>query len=413
MARQLPESEGKAILQLFRTMAERLAEKRKEERRLRPLEQRLKQHIVGQKVPIDAVAAAIRRKQNGWHDEDHPLVFLFLGSSGVGKTELAKRLAEFTNDSADNFIRIDMSEFQSKHEVAKFIGAPPGYVGHEQGGQLTERLKKCPNAVVLLDEIEKAHPDVLTVMLQLFDEGRLTDGQGNTVQAKDAIFVCTSNLAQQEIADHAMTLRRESQDGAFVPRSMCILMSVLSPVSVVPSEDFVLNVVHPILRRAFKRDEFVGRINEVLFFLPFSDAELDALVQMQLRKWEGRARERHQIKLQWTQDAVRLLRNGYNIRYGARSIQHEVEKKVVNLLARAHEDSAIASVPSVCSPAGLVPSDCEQGSTVTVAVENGRICLRREETPADAKSRNSSDLLTAIKQRLGKKRDADCNDVPE
>lgn len=153
---------------------------------------------------------AIRRKENGWVDDDHPLVFLFLGSSGIGKTELAKQLACYIHkDKPAGFIRLDMSEYQEKHEVAKLIGAPPGYVGHDDGGQLTSRLKQNPKAVVLFDEVDKAHPDVLSVLLQLFDEGRLTDGKGKTISCKDAIFIMTSNLASDEIANHAINLRRE------------------------------------------------------------------------------------------------------------------------------------------------------------------------------------------------------------
>ncbi len=155
-----------------------------------------------------------RRKENGWVDDDHPLVFLFLGSSGIGKTELAKQIAKYLykDKGSDSFIRLDMSEYQEKHEVAKLIGAPPGYVGHDDGGQLTKRLKKCPNAVVLFDEVDKAHPDVLTVLLQLFDEGRLTDGKGKTIECKNAIFVMTSNLAATEIAEHGLQLRREAEE---------------------------------------------------------------------------------------------------------------------------------------------------------------------------------------------------------
>ncbi|XP_006038318.3 caseinolytic peptidase B protein homolog [Alligator sinensis] len=182
-----------------------------EERRRFPLEQRLKEHIIGQESAIVTVGAAIRRKENGWYDEEHPLVFLFLGSSGIGKTELAKQTAKYIHkDLKKGFIRLDMSEFQERHEVAKFIGSPPGYVGHEEGGQLTKKLKQCPNAVVLFDEVDKAHPDVLTIMLQLFDEGRLTDGKGKTIDCKDAIFIMTSNVASDEIAQHALQLRQEA-----------------------------------------------------------------------------------------------------------------------------------------------------------------------------------------------------------
>ena len=166
---------------------------------------------------------AIRRKENGWTDDKHPLVFLFLGSSGIGKTELAKQLASYIHKSDKNgFIRLDMSEYQEKHEVAKLIGAPPGYVGHEEGGQLTKMLKQCKNAVVLFDEVDKAHPDVLTVLLQLFDEGRLTDGKGKTIECTDAIFIMTSNLASEEIAQHALELRDETNKiMSFNKSSMC------------------------------------------------------------------------------------------------------------------------------------------------------------------------------------------------
>ncbi|XP_031953917.1 caseinolytic peptidase B protein homolog isoform X3 [Corvus moneduloides] len=184
-----------------------------EERRRFPLEQRLKEHIIGQESAIATVGAAIRRKENGWYDEEHPLVFLFLGSSGIGKTELAKQTAKYIHkDVKKGFIRLDMSEFQERHEVAKFIGSPPGYVGHEEGGQLTKKLRQCPNAVVLFDEVDKAHPDVLTIMLQLFDEGRLTDGKGKTIDCKDAIFIMTSNVASEEIAQHALQLRQEAME---------------------------------------------------------------------------------------------------------------------------------------------------------------------------------------------------------
>ncbi|XP_060799404.1 mitochondrial disaggregase isoform X3 [Neoarius graeffei] len=256
-----------------------------EERRRFPLEHRLKEHIIGQEGAIATVASAIRRKENGWYDEEHPLVFLFLGSSGIGKTELAKQVARYTlKDLKKGFIRLDMSEFQEKHEVAKFIGSPPGYVGHEEGGQLTKQLKQCPNAVVLFDEVDKAHPDVLTIMLQLFDEGRLTDGKGKTIECKDAIFIMTSNVASDEIAQHALQLRQEAQE-----QSRCRLAGSLDEVQqsekITISKKFKEEVIRPILKAQFRRDEFLGRINEIVYFLPFCHSELIQLVNKELNYW--------------------------------------------------------------------------------------------------------------------------------
>ncbi|CAI8040388.1 Caseinolytic peptidase B protein homolog [Geodia barretti] len=256
-----------------------------EERKRFPLEQRLRERIVGQDGAITTTAAAIRRRELGWADDDHPLVFLFLGSSGIGKTELAKQIAHYMHkDNSKGFIRLDMSEYQEKHEVAKLIGSPPGYVGHDQGGQLTERLRECPAAVVLFDEVDKAHPDVLTTLLQLFDEGRLTDGQGKTVHCKQAIFVMTSNLASDEIASHALQLRREAAQAA-----QDYHHSQTEPEEHIEiSRDFKERVVEPILKSHFKRDEFLGRINEMVYFLPFSRSELNQLVEKELRTWQTR-----------------------------------------------------------------------------------------------------------------------------
>eukprot|EP01083_Nonionella_stella_P047286 126552_1 len=336
-----------------------LAEKRETDREFRrnhPIEEQLKLHIVGQLTPINTVASAIRRKQNGWADEEHPLVFLFLGSSGVGKTELAKRLArELHPDTPEAFIRLDLSEFQSKHEVAKFIGSPPGYIGYEEGGQLTEKLKEHPDAVVLLDEVEKAHPDVLTVMLSLFDEGRITDGKGSTVECKDAIFIMTSNLAQQEIAADSEVLRNYAVEQD-VKRE-------IPDESRDIAKKFVETRIYPILRAHFRRDEFLGRINETLFFLPFNENELTQLVTIQLEKWAQKARERHDVTLTWTPEVVSKLESGYNIHYGARSIKHEVDRRVVNQLARAHEFGAIARGYSVNLEAA--------GDAIRLTIEGG------------------------------------------
>ncbi|EFN88178.1 Caseinolytic peptidase B protein-like protein [Harpegnathos saltator] len=321
---------------------ELLKEKEAEERRRFPLEQRLKQHIVGQEGPISIVASTIRRKENGWIDEEHPLVFLFLGSSGIGKTELAKQLAAYIHKNKTNsFIRLDMSEYQEKHEAAKLIGAPPGYIGHDSGGQLTKLLKQCPTAVVLFDEVDKAHPDVLTVLLQLFDEGRLTDGKGKTIECKEAIFIMTSNLGNKEIAEHAIQLRAESAK-LLKHRLENTSDEDQEPERIEISRKFKDQVVRPILKAHFRRDEFLGRINEIVYFLPFSRAELLKLVTRELEAWATRAKERHMIELKWDREVLSVLADGYDVHYGARSIKYEVERRVVNQLAAAHERGLIS-----------------------------------------------------------------------
>lgn len=334
-----------------------------EERRRFPLERRLKEHIIGQEGAINTVASAIRRKENGWYDEEHPLVFLFLGSSGIGKTELAKQVARYMHkDIKKGFIRMDMSEFQEKHEVAKFIGSPPGYVGHEEGGHLTKQLRQCPNAVVLFDEVDKAHPDVLTVMLQLFDEGRLTDGKGKTIECKDAIFIMTSNVASDEIAHHALQLRREAQEQSR-RRLAENLDDVQKSEKITISSTFKEEVIRPILKAQFRRDEFLGRINEIVYFLPFCHSELIQLVTKELNYWAKKAMQRHNITLLWDSPVLELLARGYNLHYGARSIKHEVERRVVNQLAAAYEQD-------------LLPKGCTLRLTVDAGLKE------KDEAPA-------------------------------
>ncbi|XP_030745726.1 caseinolytic peptidase B protein homolog isoform X2 [Sitophilus oryzae] len=321
---------------------ELLRQKEVEERRKFPLEDRLKQYIVGQEAAIATVAGTVRRKENGWTDDDHPLVFLFLGSSGIGKTELAKQLANYIHrNKKEAFIRLDMSEFQEKHEVAKLIGAPPGYIGHDEGGQLTKKLKACPDAVVLFDEVDKAHPDVLTVLLQLFDEGRLTDGQGKTIECKNAIFIMTSNLASEEIANHALQLREEVEKIKDDRLKSDKKEESQYCDDIVISRKFKDGVVRPILKRHFKRDEFLGRINEIVYFLPFSRRELMELVNRELQGWAKRAKDKHKIDMTWDRSVESALADGYDVCYGARSIKYEVERRVVNQLAAAHENGVI------------------------------------------------------------------------
>ncbi|XP_021574367.1 caseinolytic peptidase B protein homolog isoform X4 [Carlito syrichta] len=358
------------VMKLLKTSEAKYQEKQRkreaEERRRFPLEQRLKEHIIGQESAIATVGAAIRRKENGWYDEEHPLVFLFLGSSGIGKTELAKQTAKYMHkDAKKGFIRLDMSEFQERHEVAKFIGSPPGYVGHEEGGQLTKKLKQCPNAVVLFDEVDKAHPDVLTIMLQLFDEGRLTDGKGKTIDCKDAIFIMTSNVASDEIAQHALQLRQEALE---MSRNRIAenLGDVQISDKITISKNFKENVIRPILKAHFRRDEFLGRINEIVYFLPFCHSELIQLVNKELNFWAKRAKQRHNITLLWDREVADVLVDGYNVHYGARSIKHEVERRVVNQLAAAYEQD-------------LLPGGC----TLRITVEDSdKQLLKSPELPS-------------------------------
>lgn len=367
--------ENDAMRQLLKKGMADYAEKKQveelEERRRFPLEKRLHESITGQNVAINAVAAAIRRKENGWVDDDHPLVFLFLGSSGIGKTELAKQVAKYLhkNNAKKGFIRVDMSEYQEKHEVAKFIGSPPGYVGHDEGGQLTKKLTEMPNAVVLFDEIEKAHPELLTILLQLFDEGRMTDGKGKTIECKEAIFIMTSNLAAEEIGEYGRQLRAEEAEATERRKNMTMAESapkqrlddddVRQEVEeqITISRTFKDRVVQPILKRHFKRDEFLGRITEMVYFLPFSQGELHELVLKELEYWKGKAKKNHGMELTWETEVLNVLADGYDIRYGARSIKHEVERRVINQVAAAHEQ-------------GLLPKDCKLRLVKAVAPSN-------------------------------------------
>ncbi|CAL8373521.1 unnamed protein product [Gadus morhua 'NCC'] len=302
-----------------------------EERRRFPLERRLKEQIIGQEGAINTVAS--------------------------GKTELAKQVARYMHkDIKKGFIRMDMSEFQEKHEVAKFIGSPPGYVGHEEGGQLTKQLKAYPNAVVLFDEVDKAHPDVLTIMLQLFDEGRLTDGKGKTIECKDAIFIMTSNVASDEIGAHGVQLRQEAEK--LSRRKLADNLDDVQKIDDIKiSRQFKDSVIRPILKAHFRRDEFLGRINEIVYFLPFCHSELLQLVSKELQFWAKKAKQRHGITLQWDRPVLDLLAGGYNMHYGARSIKHEVERRVVNQLAAAYEQELL---PKGCTLRLIVQSDGQE-----------------------------------------------------
>ena len=266
------------------------------------MESRLHERVIGQDEAVEAVANALRRSRAGLSDPDRPIgSFLFLGPTGVGKTELAKALAEFMFDSEQAIVRLDMSEYMEKHTVARLIGAPPGYVGYEEGGQLTEAVRRRPYAVVLLDEIEKAHPDVFNTLLQLMDDGRLTDGQGRTVSFTNTVLIMTSNVGSERIAGEAVDERMREQ-------------------------------IEEVLAATFK-PEFLNRIDDTVIFNRLSKEDISEIVDLQVAQLVGRVGERG-IEIELSDDARTLLGNlGYDPTYGARPLKRVVQKQLIDKLA--------------------------------------------------------------------------------
>jgi ATP-dependent Clp protease ATP-binding subunit ClpB len=279
-----------------------------EVQKLIEMEARLHQRVVGQDAAIVAVANAIRRARAGLQDPNRPLgSFVFLGPTGVGKTELARALADFLFDSDQAMIRIDMSEYQEKHTVSRLIGAPPGYVGYEEAGQLTEAIRRRPYAVVLFDEIEKAHPEVLNLLLQLLDDGRLTDGKGRTVDFKNTVVIMTSNLGSQYIAERATREATELDEG-----TRRLVMDAL---------------------RAHFPPEFLNRVDDVIVFHPLGREHLARIVDIQLRALTARLAER-KINVELTDAAKQqLVTEGYDPVYGARPLKRTLQRRLLDPLA--------------------------------------------------------------------------------
>ncbi len=275
-----------------------------EKERLRKLETLLGERVIGQDAALHAVSDAVRRSRAGLQDPDRPIgSFIFLGPTGVGKTETARALAEFLFDDEDAMVRIDMSEYMEKHAVARLIGAPPGYVGFEEGGQLTEQVRRRPYSVVLFDEIEKAHPEVFNILLQILDDGRLTDSQGRTVDFRNAVIIMTSNLGSHYILEHS-------------------------------GEDFgeVEDHVRAELRRSF-RPEFLNRVDDVIIYRPLEREQLERIVELQLRRVAALLTDRR-IDLELTDAAKALVAEaGYDPAFGARPLKRSVQRLVQNPLA--------------------------------------------------------------------------------
>jgi ATP-dependent Clp protease ATP-binding subunit ClpC len=278
-----------------------------ERQRLLQLEEELHARVVGQEEAVSAIAQAVRRSRAGLGDPRRPVgSFLFLGPTGVGKTELARALAEALFGDESLMVRFDMSEFQERHTVSRLVGAPPGYVGYEEAGQLTEQVRRRPYSVLLFDEIEKAHPDVFNILLQILDDGRLTDAQGRTVDFKNAVVIMTSNLGADRIQQHAR--QQESFDEL--------------------KQDLM-----QILQRSF-RPEFINRIDDIIVFRALSEEQLVDITQLMLDRLERRLRAQ-QIEVEFSDDAVRLLaREGFDPQFGARPLRRTIQRLVENELSR-------------------------------------------------------------------------------
>lgn len=290
----------------------------KETQKILHLEKNIEERVVGQSQAVKAVSEALRRSRAGLNDPNRPVgVFLFMGPTGVGKTELVKALAGELFDNEDAIIRLDMSEYMEKFNVSRLVGSPPGYVGYDEGGQLTEALRRRPYAVVLLDEIEKAHKDVFNILLQIFDDGRLTDSKGRKVNCKNALFIMTSNIGSDLI------LRELEKKKTF-------------------SKVEMLNLVDPLLKTTF-RPEFLNRIDEILPFYPLRLEDMEKIVELQLKKVSERLKDR-QITLKWESAVVKHLADaGYDPAFGARPLKRLIQQDVTNLFANGILENKIPS----------------------------------------------------------------------
>jgi len=300
-----------------------------EREKLVHMEERLGQRVIGQRKAISAVSNAVRRARSGLGDPNRPIgSFIFLGPTGVGKTELARALAEFLFDDEANLIRIDMSEYMEKHTVARLIGAPPGYVGYEEGGQLSEAVRRKPYSVVLFDEIEKAHHDVFNVLLQVLDDGRITDGQGRTVDFKNTVIIMTSNIGSQALLEDENPEQREAA-----------VMDAL---------------------RAHFRPEFLNRVDEIVMFDRLSDADLKQIIAIQIRRVAARLEERN-IQFNVTEKAESFLaQEGYDPVYGARPLKRAIQRSVLDPLSLE-----------------LLEGHFKDGDTIRVDAVEGRLTFKK------------------------------------
>ncbi|HUU13173.1 MAG TPA: ATP-dependent chaperone ClpB [Terriglobia bacterium] len=316
------------------------------------MEDRLRRRVIGQDEALRLVSNAVRRSRAGLSDPKRPIgSFIFLGPTGVGKTELARALAEFLFDDERAMLRVDMSEYMEKHAVARLIGAPPGYVGYEEGGQLTELVRRRPYSVILFDEIEKAHPDVFNIFLQILDEGRLTDGKGRTVDFKNTVIIMTSNIASPLIHE-AMNNRSGGLQAATQGDSGVRLKADATPVTL--SEDLKKRI-HDTLLQYF-RPEFLNRVDEIVIFNALGKAEIEKIIGLQLEYLKATLAER-KIQIELTDRARELLfREGYDPQFGARPLKRAIQRLIQDPLAMKILDGEILSGDSL-----VVDGDMKKG----------------------------------------------------
>jgi len=284
-----------------------------EKQKLLSLETELHKRVVGQDEAIGAVADAIRRSRAGLQDTKRPIgSFIFLGTTGVGKTELAKALAEFLFNNENSMVRIDMSEYQERHTVSRLVGAPPGYIGYEESGQLTEAVRRKPYSVVLLDEIEKAHPDVFNILLQVLDDGRLTDNKGRTVDFKNTIIIMTSNIGSTIIQENMEHVTDKNRDEVY---------------------DRTREQVFELLKKTI-RPEFLNRIDEIIMFKPLTKDEIQTVVELQLENVQ-KMLKKSDIRLRATKKAIQFIATlGFDPQFGARPIKRVIQKNLLNELSK-------------------------------------------------------------------------------
>ena len=324
-----------------------------EKEKLLRIEDELHKRVVGQDSAIQAVSDAVRRSRAGLSNEKRPIgSFLFMGTTGVGKTELAKALAEFLFNDENMITRIDMSEYQERHTVSRLVGAPPGYVGYDEGGQLTEAVRRKPYSVILLDEIEKAHPDVFNVLLQVLDDGRLTDNKGRTVDFKNTILIMTSNVGSDIISNYMERLPSVGDPGSDPAEEMKAIAKRRELL------DECKEKVTEVLKMTV-RPEFLNRIDEIIMFDPLTRNDIRDILHIQMKQLQDRLSEEG-VTLEFTQAFEDwMVTNGYDPAYGARPVKRLMQRELVNQLAKAILDGTV-----------------HRDSAITVDAEEGRIVLK-------------------------------------